>query len=188
VSEEYKKLFGELSNNQTHRNKQALEFTRQKVDAAHWFIEAIKQRNVTLIRTMTAIVEKQKEFFATGDEFLLKPMKLKDIADIVHYNISTVSRVSNSKYVQTKFGIFSLKYLFSEALQLQNGEIVSNKRIQHIIKELLKNENKNAPINDDEITEILNAHGYVIARRTVAKYRDKILNIASSKKRTQTHR
>jgi RNA polymerase sigma-54 factor len=187
VSEEYKKMLGELSNNQTYRNKQALEFTRQKVDAAHWFIEAIKQRNITLMRTMTAIVEKQSEFFATGDEFMLKPMKLKDISNIVNYNISTISRVSNRKYVQTKFGVFSLKHLFSDAIQMQNGGMVSNKRVQHIIKELLDNENKDTPINDDEITEILKAHGYVIARRTVAKYRDK-LNIASSKKRTQIHR
>ena len=149
-------------------------FAKQKIEAAAWFIDAIKQRNTTLLQTMEAIVKAQYEFFLEGDETKLKPMKLKDISDKVNYDVSTISRVSNSKYVQTEFGIFPLKYFFSESMMTDTGEEVSNKEIKQIIQEVIDAEDKRAPIADGELTELLKERGYIIARRTVAKYRDQL--------------
>lgn len=160
--------------NRTSANKNALLFAKQKIEAATWFIDAIKQRNTTLLQTMEAIVKAQYEFFLEGDETKLKPMKLKDISDKVNYDVSTISRVSNSKYVQTEFGIFPLKYFFSESMMTDTGEEVSNKEIKQIIQEVINAEDKRAPIADGELTELLKERGYIIARRTVAKYRDQL--------------
>ncbi|MDR0828871.1 MAG: RNA polymerase factor sigma-54 [Prevotellaceae bacterium] len=182
VSSIYQKMLNDFSQKNDKKTRQAADFTKQKVDSARWFIEAIKQRNLTLLKTMIAIAKKQRAFFLTGDESLLKPMKLKDIADIVNYDASTISRVSNSKYVQTQYGIFSLKFFFSEAMPTESGEIVSNKKIQQTIKHIIDNEDKNAPITDDILTAMLQGKGYVIARRTVAKYREQ-MNIPSTHKR-----
>ncbi len=151
-------------------------FIKQKVDAAKWFISSVKQRQETLRCTMQAIISKQKEFFKTGDETKLKPMVLKDIANATGFDISTISRVSNSKYVMTDFGVFLLKDFFSESMTTEDGEEVSNKEIKKILEECVQNEDKRSPLTDDRLSDILKEHGYVIARRTVAKYR-KQLNI-----------
>jgi RNA polymerase sigma-54 factor len=182
VSEEYKKLLENLSENHNTPDKEALEFTKQKVDSARIFIEAIRQRTHTLMQIMTAIVHTQEEFFKTGDEATIKPMKLKDIADIVRYGISSISRVNNSKYVQTEFGIFPLKFFFTESIEMEGGDTVSSKKIQSIVKEIVESESKKAPITDDKIKKILTQKGYMIARRTIAKYRNQ-LNIPSSRNR-----
>ena len=171
-----------LEKNIDEKTRQTFEFAKQKVDSAKWFIESIKQRNATLLRTMSAIVKEQQSFFLTGEESQLKPMKLKDIADVVGYDISSISRVSNSKYVQTEFGIFPLKFFFSEAIKTDSGEQVSNRKIRDIIKQLIENENITNPVTDDQITVELVKNGYVIARRTVAKYREQ-LNIPSTRQR-----
>lgn len=154
--------------------KEALTFVKQKIDSAKWFIDAIKQRNDTLLGTMTAILNYQYDFFLDGDEKLLKPMILKDIADIVGLDISTVSRVANSKYVQTQTGTFLLKRLFSEAMQTDSGEEVSSREVKKILEEAVAGENKKKPLPDDLLMKLLNDKGYNIARRTVAKYREQI--------------
>ena len=156
------------------KNQQALLFAKQKLDSARWFISAIQQRQKTLILTMSAIVKKQKNYFVTGDEKDLKPMILKDIATEINMDISTVSRVINSKYVDTLFGVFSLKHFFSESMTKNDGENISAKEIKNIIKEIINNENQSKPINDQKITEQLKLKGYNIARRTVAKYREQM--------------
>lgn len=171
--------------NQTQANKNALLFAKQKIDAAAWFIDAIKQRNTTLLQTMEAIVKAQYDFFLEGEEAKLKPMKLKDIADKIGYDVSTISRVSNSKYVQTEFGIFPLKYFFSESMMTDSGEEVSNKEIKQIIQEVIDTEDKNHPIADGDLTDLLQEKGYIIARRTVAKYREQLnLPVARLRKKT----
>jgi len=183
VSTVYTQMLNDFSEkNSDEKTRQAFEFAKQKIDAAKWFIDSIKQRNATLLRTMSAIVKEQQIFFLTGEESQLKPMKLKDIADVVGYDISSISRVSNSKYVQTEFGIFPLKFFFSEAIKTDSGEHVSNRKIRDIIKQLIENEDKTNPITDDVITAELVKNGYVIARRTVAKYREQ-LNIPSTRQR-----
>jgi len=185
VSSVYTQMLNDFSEkNSDEKMRQAFEFAKQKVDSAKWFIDSIKQRNATLLRTMSAIVKEQQSFFLTGEESQLKPMKLKDIADIVGYDISSISRVSNSKYVQTEFGIFPLKFFFSEAIKTDSGEQVSNRKIRDIIKQLIENEDKTKPITDDIITAELVKKGYVIARRTVAKYREQ-LNIPSTRQRAK---
>lgn len=158
--------------NQTNRD--ALVFVKQKLDSAKWFIDAIKQRQNTLLTTMTAILEYQHDYFLTGDEKLLRPMILKDIADIVELDISTVSRVANSKYVQTQHGTFLLKRLFSEALSTDSGEEVSSREVKQILLENIQGEDKKRPLPDDKLTEILQQKGYNIARRTIAKYREQL--------------
>lgn len=168
------KDFVSNKNNQTRATKDALTFAKQKIDAARWFIDAIKQRNNTLLMTMNAIVKAQYEFFLDGDESKLRPMKLKDIAEKVGFDISTISRVSNSKYVQTDFGIFPLKYFFSESMKTDSGKEISNKEIKQIIQQVIEEENKQNPISDDAITDSLKEKGYIIARRTVAKYREQL--------------
>ena len=158
----------------TEKDIQALLFMKQKVDAAKWFIDAIKQRQNTLQRTMEAIVSLQYDFFLTEDETRLKPMILKDVAEKAGYDISTISRVSNSKYVQTNTGIYPLKFFFSEAMQTNEGEDISSREIKRILKESIEAEDPSTPLTDEQLTEILNKKGYLIARRTVAKYREQL--------------
>jgi RNA polymerase sigma-54 factor len=155
-------------------DKEALIFVKQKLDGAKWFIDAIKQRKNTLYTTMDAIMNYQKEYFLSGDETRLKPMILKDIAEIVGLDISTVSRVANSKYVQTNFGIFSLKYFFSEGLATESGEEVSTREVKKILSEAIESENKRKPLTDEKLMALLKEKGYNIARRTVAKYREQL--------------
>lgn len=163
-------------------DKQAILFMKQKVDSAKWFIDAVKQRQNTLQRTMEAIVNLQYDFFLNEDESQLKPMVLKDVAERTGFDISTVSRVSNSKYVQTNNGIYPLKYFFSEAMQTSDGEDISSREVKKILKESIDAENPTRPLTDDQLTQILNEKGYLIARRTVAKYREQ-LNIPVSRLR-----
>lgn len=163
-------------------DKQAILFMKQKVDSAKWFIDAVKQRQNTLQRTMEAIVNLQYDFFLNEDESQLKPMVLKDVAERTGFDISTVSRVSNSKYVQTNNGIYPLKYFFSEAMQTSDGEDISSREVKKILKESIEAENSGRPLTDDQLTQILNEKGYLIARRTVAKYREQ-LNIPVSRLR-----
>ena len=175
VSREYSMMLEEYSGNkqnQTADRRDAVRFIKQKIDAANWFIDAIRQRNETLQRTMTAILQFQHDFFMEGDEAYLKPMILQDIADRAGCDISTISRVSNSKYVQTEFGIFALKHFFSEAMTNDQGEEISTREIKKILREVIAAEDKREPLNDDRLVEVLKEHGYLIARRTVAKYRD----------------
>lgn len=170
-------MFKDYSANKANRTpemRDAIQFVKQKLDSAQWFIDAIKQRNETLQRTMAAIIELQREFFLTGDESSLKPMILKDVAEKTGYDISTISRVSNSKYVQTNYGIYPLKYFFSESMQTHTGEEISAHEIRKIMKEHIEAEDKHKPLTDEELTSILKENGYVIARRTVAKYREQL--------------
>lgn len=154
--------------------KDAMMFMKQKLDSAKWFIDAIKQRHQTLQLTMTEIIKFQKEFFQDGDETKLKPMILKDIADATGLDISTISRVSNSKYIQTHFGIYPLKYFFSEGMQKDTGEEVSTREIKKILQECIENEDKRHPVTDEKLASILKEKSYVVARRTVAKYREQL--------------
>jgi len=155
-------------------DKEAFQFVKQKLDSAKWFIEAIKQRQQTLLLTMGAILEYQEAYFLSGDETKLKPMILKDIADLVELDISTVSRVANSKYVQTNYGIFSLKYFFSESLSTESGEEVSTREVKKILSDAIAAEDKHNPLTDEKLMELLKDKGYNIARRTVAKYREQL--------------
>jgi len=154
--------------------KETLTFVKQKIEAARWFIDAIKQRQQTLLRTMNAIIEYQYEFFLEGDESKFKPMILKDIADRIDMDISTVSRVANSKSIQTDFGIFPLKYFFSEGIATDSGEDVSSREVKNALKDIVDKENKRKPLSDDKLEKILQSLGYQIARRTVAKYREQL--------------
>ena len=149
-------------------------FVKQKIDSAKWFIDAIIQRQNTLYTTMDAIMNYQKSYFLTGDETKLRPMILKDIAEIVNLDISTISRVANSKYVQTPFGTFLLKSFFSESMQKEDGEEVSTREIKKILTDCIDNEDKSKPLTDELLTKILKDKGYSIARRTVAKYREQL--------------
>jgi len=160
--------------NQSKDKKDAVMFVKQKLDSAKWFIDAIKQRQNTLMVVMQAIIDYQEAYFAEGDETKLRPMILKDIAEITNLDISTISRVSNSKYIQTHFGIFSLKYFFSEGMQTDTGEEVSTREIKKILEECIGNENKRKPLTDDKLAAILKEKSYNIARRTVAKYREQL--------------
>ncbi len=154
--------------------RDTVSFVKQKLDAAKWFIDAIKQRQNTLLKTMNAILTYQYEFFLEGDESKFKPMILKDIADKINMDISTVSRVANSKSIQTDFGVFPLKYFFSEGISTEAGEDVSSREVKHILKEFVDNENKRKPLSDDKLEKMLKNKGYQIARRTVAKYREQL--------------
>lgn len=160
--------------NQSKESKNAMMFLKQKVDAAQGFIDAVKQRQNTLMTTMQAIIDLQRPFFLEGDESLLKPMILKDVAERTGLDISTVSRVSNSKYVQTNYGIYSLKFFFSDGYTTEDGEELSVREIRKILKECIDNEDKACPLTDDELAGILKEKGYPIARRTVAKYRQQL--------------
>ncbi|MBN2778063.1 MAG: RNA polymerase factor sigma-54 [Bacteroidales bacterium] len=160
--------------NANKSDKEALTFIKQKLDSAKWFIDAIVQRQNTLLFSMNAIAEFQKNFFLSGDETDLKPMILKDIAEITNLDISTISRVANSKYVATPYGNYSLKYFFSEGMQTESGEEVSTREIKQILKDCIAEESKSKPLTDDKLAEILKTKGYQIARRTVAKYREQL--------------
>lgn len=168
------KGFSDNKTSMSPDDKQAMLFMKQKADSAKWFIDAVKQRQNTLQRTMEAIVNIQYDFFITEDETMLKPMILKDVAERTGFDISTISRVSNSKYVQTNTGIYPLKYFFSEAMQTTDGEDISSREVKMILKESIENEDSSKPLTDDLLTKILNEKGYVIARRTVAKYREQL--------------
>ncbi|RIV20493.1 RNA polymerase sigma-54 factor [Fibrisoma montanum] len=172
------------SSKQNKSLRETVTFVKQKLDAAKWFIDAIKQRQQTLLKTMNAIVQFQYDFFLTGDESKLRPMILKDIAGMIDMDVSTVSRVANSKSVQTEFGIYPLKYFFSEGISTDTGEDVSSREVKNILKELIDNEPKLNPLSDDKLEKILNDRGYNIARRTVAKYREQ-LNIPVARLRKQ---
>ncbi|HPD23878.1 MAG TPA: RNA polymerase factor sigma-54 [Bacteroidales bacterium] len=174
ISKMFSQMLEEYSSSKNKNNKEAIAFIKQKIDSAKWFIDAINQRQNTLLFTMNAIAEFQKEFFLTGDETKLKPMILKDIAEITGLDISTISRVANSKYVATPYGNFPLKYFFSEGMQTETGEEVSTREIKQILKECIEKENKSKPLTDDKLAEILKSKGYIIARRTVAKYREQL--------------
>lgn len=187
VNSTYNDMFQDYAGNkknQSREMKDAVMFVKQKIDAARWFIDAIKQRQQTLLTTMTAIVKFQKEFFLEGDDTYLKPMILKDIADITGYDISTISRVSNSKYIQTDFGVYPVKYFFSESMTNDSGEEVSTREIKKILQDCIGNENKQKPLNDDALADVLKEKGYLIARRTVAKYREQ-LNIPVARLRKE---
>lgn len=160
--------------NQSKESKEAMMFLKQKMDAAQGFIDAVKQRQNTLTVTMQAIIDLQRPFFLDGDESLLRPMILKDVAERTGLDISTISRVSNSKYVQTNYGIYPLKYFFSDGYVTEDGEEMSVREIRKILKECIDGEDKKKPYTDDELTEILKEKGYPIARRTVAKYRQQL--------------
>ncbi len=155
-------------------NKDAVLFVKQKIDSAKWFIDAIRQRQTTLMMVMTEILMYQKAFFMEGDETKIRPMILKDISDRTGLDISTISRVSNSKYIQTHFGIYPLKYFFSESMQKDTGEEVSTREIKSILQECISREDKRKPLTDDDLTQILKEKSYAIARRTVAKYREQL--------------
>lgn len=160
--------------NASKSQKEAFQFVKQKLDSAKWFIDAIKQRHHTLLSTMETICMYQKDFFTTGDETKLKPMILKDIADKTGLDVSTISRVANSKYIQTPYGIYALKYFFSEGLQNEAGEEVSSREIKKILQETIESEDKRKPYTDEQLAEVLKEKGYIIARRTIAKYREQL--------------
>ena len=186
ISDDYKLMLKEYDrgNKQDKAQKEAVFFLKQKIDSAKWFIEMILQRQQTLLKTMNSILIHQDAFFMSGDTTKLRPMILKDIAQKTNLDVSTVSRVANSKYVQTEFGTFLLKYFFSESLTTDSGEEVSTKEVKAILEELLESENKLKPLSDDELTEQLQNKGYNIARRTVAKYREQ-LNIPVARLRKE---
>jgi RNA polymerase sigma-54 factor len=186
ISEGYRDMLKEYDRGtkKDRRQKEAVLFIKQKIDAAKWFIDAIKQRQHTLLSTMTAIMNHQHEFFLTGDETTLRPMILKDIAEKTGLDISTVSRVANSKFVQTEFGTYRLKFFFSESLTTDTGEEVSTREVKKILSDLIENENKKKPLSDERLTELLQEKGYNIARRTVAKYREQ-LNIPVARLRKE---
>ncbi|HEY0653221.1 MAG TPA: RNA polymerase factor sigma-54 [Chryseosolibacter sp.] len=186
ISRSYTEMFKayDKSDKRDKKLKEAVTFVKQKLDAAKWFIDAIKQRQHTLLRTMKAIVDFQYEYFLEGDETKLRPMILKDIASMINMDISTVSRVASSKAVQTDFGIFPLKYFFSEGISTDSGEEVSSREVKQIIKDIIDAEDKNKPLSDDKLEKLLNDKGYNIARRTVAKYREQ-LNIPVARLRKE---
>ena len=186
ISEGYRDMLKEYDRGtkKDKRQKEAVLFIKQKIDAAKWFIDAIKQRQHTLISTMQTILDYQKEFFLTGDETEMRPMILKDIAERTGLDISTVSRVANSKFVQTEFGTYRLKFFFSESLVTDSGEEVSTREVKKILSNLIEAENKKHPLSDEKLTDLLQEKGYNIARRTVAKYREQ-LNIPVARLRKE---
>lgn len=186
ISEGYRDMMKEYDrgSKKDRQQKEAVLFIKQKIDAAKWFIDAIKQRQHTLLDTMTAIMNHQYEFFLTGDETTIKPMILKDIAEKTNLDISTVSRVANSKFVQTEFGTYRLKFFFSESLSTDSGEEVSTREVKKILSDLIEVESKKHPLSDEKLTDLLQEKGYNIARRTVAKYREQ-LNIPVARLRKE---
>jgi RNA polymerase sigma-54 factor len=186
ISEGYRDMLKdyEKGSKKDKRQKEAVLFIKQKIDSAKWFIDMIKQRQQTLIGTMSSIMNYQKEFFLTGDETTLKPMILKDIAEMTGLDISTVSRVANSKFVQTEFGTYRLKFFFSESLSTDSGEEVSTREVKKILSNLIEAEDKRKPLSDEQLTDMLQEKGYNIARRTVAKYREQ-LNLPVARLRKQ---
>ena len=186
ISEGYREMLKDYDKGtkKDKRQKEAVLFIKQKIDSAKWFIDAIKQRQHTLITTMDAIMNYQYDFFLTGDDTEMRPMILKDIAELTNLDISTVSRVANSKFVQTEFGTYRLKFFFSESLQTDSGEEVSTREVKKILSDLIGGESKKSPLSDERLTELLQEKGYNIARRTVAKYREQ-LNIPVARLRKE---
>ena len=177
LSRTYSDMFESYNANKASASKEekdAITFVKQKLDSARWFIDAIRQRQNTMLLTMNAILEYQRKYFYEGDETRMRPMILKDIADMTGLDISTISRVVNSKYIQTHFGIYALKYFFSEGMQTDSGEEVSTREIKKILQDCIDKEDKRKPLTDDRLSAILNEKGYLIARRTVAKYREQL--------------
>lgn len=176
ISEGYRDMLKDYDkgSKKDKRQKEAVLFIKQKIDSAKWFIDMIKQRQDTLVSTMSAIMSHQREFFLTGDETTMRPMILKDIAEITGLDISTVSRVANSKFVQTEFGTYRLKFFFSESLSTDSGEEVSTREVKKILSDMIEAEDKRKPLSDEVLTEMLQEKGYNIARRTVAKYREQL--------------
>ena len=186
VSRSYSDMFQSYnkSDKKDKKLKETVSFVKQKLDAAKWFIDAVKQRQQTLLNTMNAIVKFQYDYFLEGDESKLRPMILKDIAELINMDISTVSRVANSKAIQTEFGIYPLKYFFSEGIATDSGEDVSSREVKQKLKKFIDEENKAKPLSDDKLEKLLKAEGYSIARRTVAKYREQ-LNIPVARLRKE---
>ena len=186
VSQSYTDMFSayDKSDKKDKKLKETVSFVKQKLDAARWFIDAIKQRQNTLLRTMDSIVRYQYGFFLDGDESKLRPMILKDIANEINMDISTISRVANSKSIQTDFGIFPLKYFFSEGISTASGEDVSSREVKNVLQRMIDAEDKGRPLSDDKLEKLLKAKGYNIARRTVAKYREQ-LNIPVARLRKE---
>ena len=172
INKAYLNILEQYQKDQSPKNKKdVVSFEKNKLNSARSFIDAVHQRNNTLMLTMTAIVQFQKQFFLTGDETMLKPMILKDIADITGLDVSTISRVSNSKFVQTWFGIYALKDFFTGSMQTTSGEEVSTGELKNMLKKLVDDEDKKKPLTDDELVILMEKAGYQIARRTVTKYR-----------------
>lgn len=186
INRTYKDMLQTYAESKTKgkKEKEALMFVKQKIDSAKWFIDAIRQRQQTLLYTMNAIVELQKDYFLSGDETKLRPMILKDVADKVNLDISTISRVANSKYVQTPYGTFLIKTFFSESLSTDTGEEVSTREVKKILQDAIDHEDKRKPLTDDRLAQLLKEKGYNIARRTVAKYREQ-LNIPVARLRKE---
>jgi RNA polymerase sigma-54 factor len=184
ISPRYKKMWDDLKKKkkQNKQTKETKSFIKNKIESAQWFIDSIRQRQNTLMNTMQTIVALQENFFKHGEG--LKPMILKDIAERVNLDISTISRVVNGKYVQTHFGVFELKYFFSEGLETESGEEVSSREVKNAVQDIVDNENKNKPLSDQAISDLLKEDGYKVARRTVSKYREK-LNIPVARLRKQ---
>lgn len=174
VNKKYANILLDAATSSERQKKDAATFVKQKLDSAKWFVEALKQRHNTLQSTMQAIVDYQHDYFMDGDESNLRPMVLKDIAEITGFDISTISRVVNSKYIETHFGIFPLKYFFSEGLENQDGEEVSTRELKKVLQECVDGENKRKPYTDDQLVAEMNKRGYKVARRTIAKYRDQL--------------
>ena len=174
VNRKYADILMEAANSSEREKKEAAAFVKKKLDSAKWFVEAIKQRHNTLYSTMQAILDYQHDYFVDGDESNLKPMVLKDIAERTGFDISTISRVVNSKYIETHFGIYSLKYFFSEGLENQEGEEVSTRELKKALQDCVDNEDKHKPLTDDELVDKMSEKGYKVARRTIAKYRDQL--------------
>lgn len=177
VSHQYREMLDDYNakkENRTSDRRNALLFVKQKLDSAQWFVNAVKQRQKTLTDTITAIVQQQEEFFLSGLDSDIRPMVLRDIAEKTGYDISTISRATSTKYVQTPFGIYPLKHFFSEGMYNTEGDEISTREIKHILQECIENENKSTPLSDDRLCELLRSKGYPIARRTVAKYREQM--------------
>ena len=174
VNRKYAELLAEAQGSSDRQKKEAATFVKQKLDSAKWFVEALKQRYNTLESTMKAIIDYQHDYFMDGDESYFKPMVLKDIAERTGFDISTISRVVNSKYIETHFGIFPLKYFFSEGLENQDGEEVSTRELKKALRECVDAEDKRKPLTDDQLVTEMNKRGYKVARRTIAKYRDQL--------------
>ena len=186
VSRSYSEMLSayDKSDKKDKKLKETVSFIKQKLDSAKWFIDAIRQRQQTLLNTMQAIINFQYDYFLEGDESKLRPMILKDIAEKINMDISTVSRVASSKSVQTEFGVYPLKYFFSEGIATESGEDVSSREVKNKLKQLIDDENKSKPLSDEKIEKALKEQGYNIARRTVAKYREQ-LNIPVARMRKE---
>ena len=184
VNRKYADILMEAAGSSERQKKEAASFVKQKMDSAKWFVEALKQRHNTLYNTMQAIIDYQKDYFLDGDEASLRPMVLKDIAQKTGFDISTISRVVNSKYIETHFGIFPLKSFFSEGLENQEGEEVSTRELKKVLQECVDGEDKHHPLTDDQLVDEMNRRGYKVARRTIAKYRDQ-LGIAKARLRKE---